>query len=503
SRIDELLKQSSISMHPDINVYAYFYIKDLLSECGQTFFNHPHIQFHSKKYVGSYIEDLKINMKNFGMLLSQTVASRLLGNRKSRKHHKREYAYGINVFSDRQLRNNQRGPAFLIDNKLISEEEVVYFPLVRIKGDLLKKLEGTGGAIFALPRKGRFFSDYPSWKGLLSHALRNFFHRTNGEIALAARVLFNYLKWQRVMDAVRIRHFITHGDFGPDHVGRNTALQQAGVQTWFFSDSMNFFINWLTPGAGFKGREPICAYLMYDHFVTWNQALAQYHHNDHPSSFKKVHVVGCLWSDHIQRKEDARNCSDNFFPKKYAHCFIISSFDSTYVKNGWVNYSEAINFTGDLLRLADDLSDIYIVFKEKKNRNMHYALDPVLGPKLIELYNRMDAHPRITTCSREADTEKIISIADLVVSFPFTSTTYEALSANRHAIWHDAEGHLRDSVYGRLGNVMTHGYAELKAFVEKMKTNDNHNQLPEDSPFLDPYRDGKAIDRFRELLANS
>lgn len=306
------------------------------------------------------------------------------------------------------------------------------------------------------------------------------------------------------MEDLSIRHFITHADFGIGHVGRNIALNQVGVQTWYFTDSMNHTLNF---GENKKhgGHHPFWTYLHYDHLVTWSAALAQYF-QDHPGSFRQTHVVGCLWSEHIQEKGEARKKTSVGGFKKLDDFFVLSCFDSTYSRNGATAYAEGIAFAQHLLQLADECPDIYIILKEKKNRSIHYTLDPVLGPKLLETYNRMDTHPRIKICSNQTDTSELISISDMVVSFPFTSTTFEFLSINRPAVWHNPMGYYRDTLYGGIGGGVTHSYEELKTKVlevKNMKPGEYRNPIPTGSPLLDPYRDGKAIERFRKLLVTS
>ena len=155
------------------------------------------------------------------------------------------------------------------------------------------------------------------------------------------------------------------------------------------------------------------------------------------------------------------------------------------------------------MQLAVECPDIYIIFKEKKEREIHQRLDPILGLKLLEIYEQMDSHPRIATYSNQVDASEIISISDMTITFPFTSTTFEALSVNKPAIWHDPMGYYRNTLYSKVGEVVTHSYEELKSKVLEIKEMDPmnyRNPIPVDSPLMDPYRDGKAIDRFRDLL---
>ena len=67
-------------------------------------------------------------------------------------------------------------------------------------------------------------------------------------------------------------------------------------------------------------------------------------------------------------------------------------------------------------------------------------------------------------------------------------------------------GYYKNTPYGEIGGVTTHSYEELKTMVLKLmeiKPGAYQNPIPENSILMDPYRDGKAIDRFRELLHSS
>ena len=93
----------------------------------------------------------------------------------------------------------------------------------------------------------------------------------------------------------------------------------------------------------------------------------------------------------------------------------------------------------------------------------------------------------------------------MVVSFPFTSTSFETLSANRPAVWHDPLGCYFDTPYAKAGGVTTHSYEDLKKKVIEIKSLEPgtyRNPFQSNSPLMDPFRDGKAIDRFRDLLIN-
>ena len=305
------------------------------------------------------------------------------------------------------------------------------------------------------------------------------------------------------MEDISIRHFITHADFGAGHIGRNLALNQAGVQTWYFTDSMNQAVNFQKNEK--QGiRHPFWTYLYYDHLVTWDDSLAQYY-REHPESFKQTHVVGCLWSEHIKEKSRARKETRVPALRNLNNLYVLSCFDSTYSRNGVTSYAEGLTFAKHLLQLANEYPDIYIILKEKKPRGIHFTLDPFLGPELLAIYNKMNFHPRIKICSNDVDASELISVSDMVISFPFTSTTFEALSTNKPAIWHDPLGYFKETLYGKMGSVVTHSYEELKTKVLEIKEINPinyQNPIPINSPLMDPFRDRRAIERFKDLLTS-
>ncbi|MGL1930793.1 MAG: polysaccharide biosynthesis PFTS motif protein [Desulfotalea sp.] len=501
-RIGETIGSGEILYYPHTNVYSYLFIKKLLSGCKHDFFEHDNIDFPAETYVASFLQILRQNFVSLATLLAQVFASCFLG-RGSRSEVKsgKIFSYGIAIVSPRQFCTNKRGPDFIIDNEKILPSEIVYFPLIDLNIEQQEILGKLPGEVRQVPKPGRFFSNFPEWKKLFILGIKQSFLRNGEELMLASNVLFNYFRWQTILADVSIRHFITHADFGVGHIGRNIALNKAGVQSWYFTDSMNNGVNLREEGKC-RMKHPFWTYLYYDHLVTWDETLVNYH-KEHPGSFEKTHIVGCLWSDHIQGKLHALEKIKIPALRKLNNCFILSCFDSTYSRNGRTTYEHGLDFARHLMQLVDEVSDVYVILKEKKDRHVHYELDQVLGPELIELYKKMDLHPKILTCSNEADASELISISDFVISFPFTSTTFEALSANRSAIWHDPAGLFRNTIYGKAGGVVTHSYDELKATVleyRAIRSESYHKNIQMNSPHMDPYRDGSAIDRFRVLL---
>lgn len=501
-RIETLFKNELICFSPAMNVSSYLFLRQLLTESGKNFHHHESVSFSAKNHFKGKVLHLKENLILVMKLCAQVLASGIVRKKHDKgTSEKNLFPFGISIIGSRQLRDNQRSPNFMLGQTAI-KSKVVYFPLLPLSEFQEKKLREFSGEVLPVPRPGKFFSNFADWKNLLLISLRHQLTKTSDELYTAVLTLYNYFAWNLLLNKCSVKHFITHADFGIPQVGRNIALNQAGTQTWYFTDSMNHVCNFQNTGKT-KGRHPFWTYLNYDNFVTWTPQIANYY-KSHPGSFRQTHVVGCLWSEHIRNRIMARKNSTFAKHLQLNDSFVIACFDSTYTRNGFTNYSEGLEFASHQLRLVEDNPEISLIMKEKKDRRIHCTLDPVSGPKLMEIYDKMSAHPRIHFCSNQVDSSEIISVSDLIISFPFTSTTFEALSNNRHAIWHDAANIYKESEYDNIPGLVTHDYDALKLkvleIIELTKKGEDGIHINSDSPLLDPFRDNRAIERFCNLL---
>ena len=119
-RIEKHFNSGPILVYPDTNVYSYLFIKKLLTESSQEFFEHPNIRFPIRAYVTGFLENLKQNLILTAKVCAQTLASALLG-RYHPSSKKKIFSYGITIVGPRQLMENKRGPDFIIDNKKVLE----------------------------------------------------------------------------------------------------------------------------------------------------------------------------------------------------------------------------------------------------------------------------------------------------------------------------------------------------------------------------------------------
>jgi len=499
-KVENLLANQPIKIYLAGNIVKYRCCERILRQSRQDFFESRAIQFAVLTHIRDMALVVKEGIQNMIRLSGQAMISGLLSfiKLKSYTGEKKKYTYGMTILSSsRQLNGNTRGPNFFIDDEKIRREEVVYLPLIKLNAEERESLSRfRSDTCYCACNKWRNFSHFKEWWGLWWISLRQRWPQEGNVIHEALRALFEYFKWQKVLDRIEIKHFITHSDFGNATIARNILLHQRGIQTWYFTDSTNFPFNFRTNQDDGLMRQPAWGSLNYDHFVTWSKGLVDYFYS-HQNLFKKSHIVGCLWASGIKNGGNERIRKNSRFA--------IAVFDSTYSRKGITSYEEGIAFAQDIMRLSREYTDIAIVFKEKKDRWVHPRLDPVLSGELLSIYNQMNDCSNIRMLSHSADSAQITSEADMIISFPFTSSTFEALSANKPAIWHDSLGYYKKTIYGRIGGVVTHSYEELRTKVCEIRNNKglfNTASIFPGSPCIDPFCDGKAIERFRDLLVS-
>ena len=500
-RISQIIPEERIVYYADINFFIYKKIENILSRSKQKYYlNDGMIPAFTMRCCG-LLDYLKKRLFSFVKLIIYWLVSILNPLRNRRQVVKKNYTYGITIINPRrEIVGTVKRPGFIVDNKKINCDQVVYFPYRKLdKAYKAAVVRDNEGVIYPLSMRYQF-SAPSTWARLIIVSVWQILLKGVGLdlIGYTHGTLVEYYRWKNILAELDITHFITYCDFSYYHIPRNIALNEKGITTWYFTDSANVRMNYSDGSWHKKHHSPRWCYMYYDHFVTWTEALADYFMS-HPESFKKCHVVGCLWADGLVSQAPKLQMESK--TSKLTN-MMVAVFDSTYTKNSTTSYEEGIAFANDIRRLAEENPNISFSIKEKKERGDHLMLDSVLGSRLLSAYNTLSTFDNVHMYRDNFNSSELLRIADLTISFPFTSTTLEALSMNKQAVWHDPAGYYRNTPYAKTG-LTTHNYDDLKLKVLEIaaiKSEINHYSMPMDSPLVDQFRDGKAIERFRDLL---
>lgn len=491
--LEQMFRDREIIFYPCYSSGAYLFFEHLHED------RRNQLRFSRFKMVLDRIKSFVAQWGNFAYIFLHCLYSVWAGLKiKSPAKFFRGPEIGLTLLSwDRQMENKGKSLTFLVDHRAVREKDLIYFCAFPLTPEQRKILADNPARFVEVPRTA-----------VDGEGLRILFKASMGVLAgvfvrddyLAKDYLItikSFLVWRNLIRLYPVRHFITHSDFGPVALGRNAALKEQGVPTWFFTDSANQIYHF-SSDEKHAGRHPLYCFLGYDHLVTWSKFLAEYF-QAHPGSFADAHVVGCLWADHIVPRVDAESSLDRELYEKLKGKIIIAGFDSTYTNNALTSYDEGIAFARDMIKLVEQIDGACLLWREKKKRSLHGILGGTQGHELRAIYETMDRHPQIINATELLSSSQMISLSDMTVSFPFTSTTFEALSAGKPALWHDAKGlYLRARFLSP--ETVTHSFDQLAQKVRNLKLNQNPETAAPLRDFDDPYQDAGAVERFRTLL---
>lgn len=448
-----------------------------------------------------------------GKILGWMIVSRLRGSRRAAET---RYEFGMAVISPtRELHERLRSSGFLADGELIQQEDVLLVPIARLQEKEIEWLKARGFNVSE--------SMQPvSWKtarrtmGALVRLLAPMWTQPTWLLTIAATLIREFAVWETFTEHSRIKKLITYSDHGLSHIPRNIVLQQHGTEVWHYHVTANMS-EALPPldGSGLPLRFDMWGYLYYDVMVCWGERFIRYFKRHHQVVGRYV-AVGCLWSEHIRLFQEGRVASR--LRQRLEACGwrpgqkIISVFPTWYHVNNIYDFEDGLAFIRGIERLLADLPDIFVIVKEKHARWLYVNRPDADGTyyrqeaaTVYRGYDRLEQHARCWLPGHTADTSEIAAMSDLVISFPFTSVTVEAMGAGVLGLYFDPLGKCRDSYYDRIPWLVAHSYPELKRRVVDL--------LYEISPgeyqrYLETYLkgetdqllDGRAITRFRELL---
>lgn len=425
---------------------------------------------------------------------------------------KRHYDYAITIISPtRQFVNKIQKIDFLVDGKHIRRDQVVFVARKRVTGDekkyfienRLNFVEDTAGFISL----GTIAKILPAYCALLFFSLR----KDSFVGGAGLKGIYFYAVWSSFVQHIIIKKFVTYCDYEVKSVFRNIIFEQSHCETYLYMDSSNFGCFAAPKNVLAKFRHHYFGFLHYDWFVSWNDKVFDYFQRSF-CEFKQHANLGCFWAEHVRLIQEGTLMVPHFKDRLYQNGYkdnmkFVSVFDSTFHDNSVTSYDDGINFLKGMCDLIDDLPDVFFILKEKKRQSYHETIT-IKHKEIKALYKKLEDHPRCYLPGEKENSSVIIAFSDLTISFPFTSTSLEAISARKKAVWYDASGKFRNTYYDDVPGLVCHSYGELLTRSRELLFETSEGSYNE---YLDTYvkgkvesyLDGHAITRFRNLLNDS
>jgi polysaccharide biosynthesis PFTS motif protein len=417
-----------------------------------------------------------------------------------------KFKFAISIISpSREFANDIRTVGFLVDNKKIKKEDVLFVPMAKIPERGRQYLKEKHFALANLSFNGDFKLLKKIFLSSL-YVLMNIFKEHVLNTVSSMRLIKEFGIWNSFCRRYGIDKFITYCDFNFAHIGRNILLDKNNVNTWYYTDTVNTSDALFLKEDGNPYRHELWGFLFYDYFVSWSDRHIRFMKMHH-QKIKEYLNVGCMWAEHIYEIR-SNNIKSDLSGKLLANGYdsglkTVGVFDCGYNNSTITTYEDGIAFIEGIIRLLNDFQDIYVVFKEKKP-HLYFKNEPEYS-RIISLLNELDAHPRCFLTGYCGNPSEVIAVSDLTINFPFTSTAIEAMSSRIKAVYYDPTDKYKGTYYDNVPKLVMHSYDELKARVQELfyRTSDNeYNDYLENyvKGDVEPFLDGSAITRFRELL---
>lgn len=390
---------------------------------------------------------------------------------------RRQFDLAVAIVSPRrEFTDSSRSLGFLLRGHLLAGARAVFVPLSPLTPAQRQFVRDRG---YVLADDGAML--YGDWWKLLMAAASAHPWLEDWVLLATARLARAYVFSVGLLHQYKFSAFVTYADFSIAHFGRNILLRQAGITTWYYTDSANMG-NWTTTSLDAQSlTHPYWCYLYYDHFAIWNERLLRYM-RAHRQRVGQYHVVGCLWAEHLAQLREAGPRSAYWNALRSAgyrdgHRLVVV-FDSWFDPDGLNTADDLVQFADDLTRWLDERDDVFMVLKEKNPpAQMARMFGSQVCSRIYAAHQRLANHPRGCVFGDTHNTSELAAIAEAVVSFPFTSVTYEALCAGIKSVYYDPAGKFRETYYDQFPGLVLHGYGELRNGLNKLLEQSSHEFL--------------------------
>lgn len=492
-------------------VMEYFRFRELAKKVKAKIFKDEKVLFPTWIRIISYVSYL---FEKFFILFQLVIFLPAIGIKKiiencEKRKFTKSYKYAVMIISPlRQFANRIQKVDFLIDDITIKKNETIFISYGKLKTEYRKYMEDN--ELDYIDRIDCLIS----WADMIKilskfHVMLRAFYSEGFIVSAGFKLFYFYLRWKGFSGKIKAKNLISYSDFNIQSIARNVVFKKENIKTFYYLDSANFAYVSSKKGTGAKRRHNCFGFLYYDFFISWCEKNSEYFRNSH-CNFKKYVNLGCFWAQHLceimagEIKSDFKN---QLYGEGYKESLkIVSVFDSSFHDATITTYDDGIMFLKHILKLIDYFPSIFVVLKEKKPRDCHKRFTNKFN-EILSVYDEIEKHERCFCAGYTGSSSEIMAVSDLTISFPFTSTTFEALSAGNRAIWHDASCKHTDTFYSSIPGVITHGYEKLLKRVEellfKISKNEYVEYLNENIKHnVESYLDGKAITRFKALLKN-
>jgi len=318
----------------------------------------------------------------------------------------------------------------------------------------------------------------------------------------ASSALRNFISWRIFFDKYNVKKFMNMQN--PQEITREIMIRKYGAESIFVHNSVS--ITYVDKGKNSQYAEMYyVSNMIYDKTVTdietnkWLRASQ--------NSVKKYIDNGVLFADYAKNitceQKTAIRTQLGVLPKQT----LVSFFDNNVGSGCVFNYEEYYLILDSIKKILDLYPHFYVVFKAKHSNES--ILRKQIPFYIKDIFRELLQNERFCEVTNDQGimNYELIGSTDLVVSGATSTMIYISLAGGIKTISYDPGNKYFQKfiITENFPNLCAHNFNELVDLVEYWlykSTDDDFRVYINDyiRPNIDPYCDGRAIERLQEIL---
>jgi len=318
----------------------------------------------------------------------------------------------------------------------------------------------------------------------------------------ALSALRNFISWSIFFDKYNVKKFMNM--MNPQEITREIMIRKYGAESIFVHDSAS--VTYID-----KGKNSQYAEMFYVSNMIFDKTITDIETNKwlrgSQNSVKKYIDNGVLFADYAKNitceQKTAIRTQLGVHPKQT----LVSFFDNNVGSGCVFNYEENYFLFDSIKRILDLYPHFYVVFKSKNSKES--ILRKQLPFYIKDIFRELLQNERFCEVTNDQGimNYELVGSTDLVISGATSTMIYISLAGGIKTISYDPGNKYFQKfiITENFPNLCAHDFNELVDLIEYWlckSTDDDFRAFINDyiRPNIDPYCDGRAIERLQEIL---
>jgi hypothetical protein len=318
----------------------------------------------------------------------------------------------------------------------------------------------------------------------------------------ASSALRNFISWRIFFDKYNVKKFMNM--MNPQEITREIMIREYGAESIFVHDSVS--VTYVD-----KGKNSQYAEMLYVSNMIFDKTVTDIETNkwlrSSRNSVKKYIDNGVLFADYAKNITSEQKTAIRTQLGVLPEQSLVSFFDNSVGPKCVFNYEEYYLLFDSIKKILDLYPHFYVAFKSK--HSYESTLRKQFPFYIKDIFRELLQNERFCEVTNDQGimNYELVGSTDLVIAGATSTMTFISLAGGIKTISYDPGNKYFQKfiITENFPNLCAHNFNELVDLIEYWlykSTDDDFRTFINDyiRPNIDPYCDGRAIERFQEIL---